>query len=58
MIGIPPALYRYMVSDGDKSRIIESAPPEIMELAKETDEKYFKCHLSHMLSNFANETKE
>lgn len=57
MVGIPPVLYRYMVRDGDKSRIVDSAPPEIMKLAKETDERYYKYHLSHMLSNFE-DTKE
>ena len=57
MINIPPVLYRYMIPDGDKSKIIDSAPPEIMKLAKETDERYYKSHLSHMLSNFDNSTE-
>ena len=42
MIGIPPILYKYMVQDGRMSKIIDSAPSEVMKLAKETDEKYFK----------------
>lgn len=57
MIAIPPVLYRYMVPDGDKSRIIDSAPLEIIKLAKETDERYYKYHLSHMLSNFEDTTE-
>ena len=58
MIGIPPILYKYMVQDGSMSKIIDSAPPEVMKLAKETDERYFKYHFKHMLSNFSEKTKE
>lgn len=58
MIYVHPILYKYMVRDGNKSKIVDSAPPEIMELAKETDERYYKSHLSHMLSNFDNTTEE
>lgn len=58
MIDIPPILYKYMVQDGIMSRIVDSAPPEIMKLAKETDDRYFKYHFKHTFSNFVDKTKE
>ena len=57
MIGIPPILYKYMVQDGRMSKIIDSAPSEVMKLAKETDEKYFKYHFKHIHSNISDKTK-
>ncbi len=42
MIDIPSDLTKYIVRDGRMSRIVDSAPPEILKLAKETDDKYFQ----------------
>ncbi len=58
MIDIPSDLMKYIVRDGRMSKIVDSAPPEILKLAKETDDRYFKCHLKHTFSNFISETKE
>lgn len=58
MIDIPSELIKYIVQDGRMSRIVDSAPHEIMKLAKETDDMYFKCHLSHVFSNFVDEVKK